>query len=109
MTDVTRNDPGGDMTGVTRDDPGGDAMRRRVAGMVAVASDGEITSEEVLRSGGSFTALGVTSLTTLRLLDAIEEELGVEIDLGGDVDFLDSLDSLVGHILGVLSARPVSG
>ncbi|WP_405140786.1 phosphopantetheine-binding protein [Sphaerisporangium sp. NBC_01403] len=98
-----------DMTDVTRGDSDAAAMRRRVAGMVAVASDGEISVEEVLRSGGSFTALGVTSLTTLRLLDAIEEELGVEIDLGGDVDFLDGLDSLAGHILGVLAARPVSG
>jgi acyl carrier protein len=87
----------------------GAALRRRVADMVAVASDGEITSEEVLRSTGSFTALGVTSLTTLRLLDAIEEELGVEIDLGGDVDFLDSLDSLVNEILDVLSRRRVGG
>ncbi|MEV7964451.1 phosphopantetheine-binding protein [Sphaerisporangium sp. NPDC088356] len=97
------------MTDVTLDDPDGAELRRRVAGMVAVASDGEISSEEVLRSGGSFTALGVTSLTTLRLLDAIEEELGVEIDLGGDVDFLDGLDSLVSHILAALAARPVSG
>ncbi|MFC4531327.1 phosphopantetheine-binding protein [Sphaerisporangium dianthi] len=80
-------------------------LRRRVADMVAVASDGEVDAEEVLQAGVSFTALGVTSLTTLRLIDAVEEEFGVEIDLGGDVGYLDDLDSLVRHILAASPAR----
>ncbi|MGW4640526.1 phosphopantetheine-binding protein [Sphaerisporangium sp. NPDC004334] len=74
-------------------------VRRRVADMVVTASDGDIAAEEVLRPGVSFTAAGVTSLTTLRLIDAIEEEFGVEVELGRDVSFLDGLDSLVAHIL----------
>jgi acyl carrier protein len=83
----------------------GAALRRRLADMVAEASDGEIGAEEVLRAGVSFTALGVTSLTILRLIDAIEEEFGVEMDLGGDVAFLDGLDPLARHILEISAAR----
>ncbi|MFC7384587.1 acyl carrier protein [Sphaerisporangium rhizosphaerae] len=79
-------------------------VRRRVADMVVTASDGEIAAEEVLRPGVSFTAAGVTSLTTLRLIDAIEEEFGVEVELGRDVSFLDGLDSLVAHILDAVSS-----
>ncbi|GII78508.1 hypothetical protein Sru01_34900 [Sphaerisporangium rufum] len=81
--------------------PEGEELRRRVAGLVETSSDGEITAAEVLAGDGSFTALGVTSLTMLRLIDAIEEEFGVEIDLGGDPAFLDGLDPLVRHIIAV--------
>ncbi|MBG0829768.1 acyl carrier protein [Planomonospora sp. ID67723] len=70
-------------------------LRRRLAELVSRASDGDLGVEEIMAAPGSLTALGVTSLTYLRLIDAVEEEFGVELD-GPAV--LDTLDGLTAHI-----------
>ncbi|MFF1838684.1 phosphopantetheine-binding protein [Streptomyces sp. NPDC058231] len=75
-------------------------LRRRVAVLVSRASDGEVTTEEVLDAGGSLTAVGVTSLTLLRLIDAVEDEFGILLDLDGPVTALDDFDALVSHLAG---------
>jgi acyl carrier protein len=70
-------------------------LRERVAALVAEASDGELTAAQVLAADCSLTALGLTSLGYIRLIDAIEEDFGLdlEIDVG-----LDTLDGLVEHL-----------
>ncbi|GGS71607.1 hypothetical protein GCM10010156_33170 [Planobispora rosea] len=70
-------------------------LRRRLAELLSRASDGDLGVEEIMSASGSLTALGVTSLTYLRLIDAVEEEFGVELD-GPAV--LDTLDGLAAHI-----------
>ncbi|GGS10660.1 MULTISPECIES: phosphopantetheine-binding protein [Streptomyces] len=77
------------------------ALRGRVAVLVSRATDGEVTEEELLGAGVSLTALGVTSLALLRLIDAVEEEFGIVLDLDGPFRFLDDLDGLVGHLAGL--------
>lgn len=74
------------------------ALRGRVAELVSGATDGEVTETEILADGGSLTALGVTSLAFLRLIDMVEEEFGIILDLDGPFRFLDDLDRLVDHI-----------
>ncbi|MFF0568384.1 phosphopantetheine-binding protein [Streptomyces sp. NPDC004041] len=74
------------------------ALRSRVAALVSHATDGEVTEGELLGAGASLTALGVTSLALLRLIDAVEEEFGIVLDLDGPFRFLDDLDGLVGHL-----------
>ncbi|MFB8105006.1 MULTISPECIES: phosphopantetheine-binding protein [Streptomyces] len=73
-------------------------LRARVAELVSGATDGEVTETEILEDGGSLTALGVSSLAFLRLIDAVEEEFGIILDLDGPFRFLDDLDGLVDHI-----------
>lgn len=74
------------------------ALRGRVAALVAGATDGEVTEAEILAAGGSLTALGVTSLAFLRLIDTVEDEFGIILDLDGPFRLLDDLDDLVDHI-----------
>ncbi|MFD9500490.1 acyl carrier protein [Streptomyces sp. NPDC060035] len=74
------------------------ALRSRVVALVSEATDGEVTEAEILVPGGSLTALGVTSLAFLRLIDSVEDEWGVCLDLDGPFRFLDDLDALVGHL-----------
>ncbi|GIH93329.1 phosphopantetheine-binding protein [Planobispora siamensis] len=69
----------------------------RIAELVCAASDGRLPAEEVLRSQGSLSALGLTSLGLLRLIDAIEDEFGVVLDLGSGAH-LDSFPLLVGRV-----------
>ncbi|MFI7703966.1 phosphopantetheine-binding protein [Nonomuraea sp. NPDC049480] len=70
-------------------------LRERVAALVAQASDGELTTAEVLAAGCSLTALGLTSLGYIRLIDAIEDEFGFDVEIDGS---LDTLDGLVDHL-----------
>ncbi|ACZ89546.1 acyl carrier protein [Streptosporangium roseum] len=81
------------------EDAGGtSALAARIAGMISTACDGRLTSEEILASGTSLSALGVTSLALLRLIDAVEDEFDVTLDLGGGAPYLDSFPLLVGYV-----------
>ncbi|MGP3918216.1 phosphopantetheine-binding protein [Nonomuraea sp. 10N515B] len=77
-------------------------LRERVAALVAQASDGELTTAEILAADCSLTALGLTSLGYIRLIDAIEDAFGFDVELNGS---LDTLDGLVEH-LSQLADRP---
>lgn len=66
-----------------------------MAAMVAQASGGELTAAGVLAADCSLAALGLTSLGHIRLIDAIEDEFGVDIEFDGH---LDSLDDLVAYV-----------
>jgi acyl carrier protein len=73
-------------------------LATRIAGMISTACDGRPTTEEIIGSDVSLSALGVTSLALLRLIDAVEEEFDVVLDLDGDAAYLDSFPLLVGHV-----------
>jgi acyl carrier protein len=76
-----------------------------LADMVAEASDGEVSAELALTSDHSLSALGLTSLGLIRLIDAIEDTLGVYLDLGADQPSLDRFDTLASHLAGLMAAR----
>ncbi|MBO3750529.1 acyl carrier protein [Streptosporangiaceae bacterium NEAU-GS5] len=75
-----------------------DDLRRTLAGMVAEVSEGEVTAEQVLASPHPLAALGVTSITQIRLIDAVEVAFGIDVDLDGDLRFLDNVDSLADYV-----------
>lgn len=70
--------------------------RLRLAELVSQATSGAVPVADVL-SGGSLRALGLDSLSALRLIDAIDLEFGVEVDIGGALgpDSLDEIARLV--------------
>jgi MbtH protein len=73
------------------------SLRDWLATALEKASDGQLTAAEVLAADTSFVAVGVTSLTMVRLIDVIETELDVIVDMD-DPRVLEDLDSLVDHI-----------
>lgn len=83
----------------------GDALVGRLAELVATVSDGEVTAAEALTSGVPLPALGFTSLSQLRLVDAVEREFGVRVDLGPDG--LAALDDV--HALAAVIGAPDGG
>jgi acyl carrier protein len=85
-------------TGTARKELG--MVRERLAAMVASASDGAVTAEEAMAATVPLSALGITSLAQMRLIDAVENEFEVEIDLAGDgFELLDDLDVLERYII----------
>jgi acyl carrier protein len=76
-----------------------DAIRERLAELVAESSDGEIPAEKALTAGVPLSALGLTSLSRIRLIDAVEAEYDVEIDLDDHGwELLDDLGALAAHL-----------
>ncbi|MFI6813931.1 acyl carrier protein [Nonomuraea sp. NPDC050328] len=74
-------------------------IKERLAELVAEASDHAVTAEEALKSGLPLTALGLTSIGQMRLVDAIEGEFGVEVDLTEQgLELLDDLDRLAAFV-----------
>jgi acyl carrier protein len=80
-------------------------LRGTLARMIADASDGAVTAEQALAGNHSLAALGLTSLALLRLIDAIEDAFGVDLDLGADSSSFDSVGALADHLAGALTAR----
>ncbi|MBB3731473.1 acyl carrier protein [Nonomuraea dietziae] len=74
-------------------------IKERLAELVEESSDGALTAQEALRATVPLTALGLTSVGQMRLIDAIESEFGVEVDLTEDgLELLDDLDLLAGRL-----------
>ncbi|SDG15848.1 Acyl carrier protein [Sinosporangium album] len=74
------------------------SLHEHVAALVAQTSDGAVTPAEAMSASVPLAALGVTSLAQMRLIDALEREFGVEVDLGGDVSYLDSVAALAAFV-----------
>lgn len=84
-----------------------DTARERLAELVSLACDGEVTPQEAA-AAPSLGLLGVGSLAMLRMIDSVESEFGVPLVLD-DVTFLDSIDGLMDHLVAqglVLDAVP---
>ncbi|MFC6081927.1 acyl carrier protein [Sphaerisporangium aureirubrum] len=81
-------------------------LRRDLADMIASASGGEVRADDVLTTGHSLSALGLTSLARIRLIDALEDTYGVDVDLSGDLSSFESVDALATHVADLLAGKP---
>ncbi|WP_330237791.1 phosphopantetheine-binding protein [Streptomyces sp. NBC_00525] len=77
--------------------------RDGVARLVERATDGALTAAELLDSTDSLAALGVGSLSLLRLADSLESEYDVLIDLGDRSLYTDGLDQLTDRVRGLVA------
>ncbi|SCL34837.1 Phosphopantetheine attachment site [Micromonospora nigra] len=78
--------------------------RRHIAELVSQATEGVVGVEDAL-AGESLVVLGVDSLGLLRLVDAIEQTYGVEIDLYGAVG-LDTVDDIAAAVARAAEVDP---
>ncbi|NJP42656.1 phosphopantetheine-binding protein [Actinacidiphila epipremni] len=75
------------------------AIRERLAELVAESSDGAIPAARALAATTPLSDLGLSSLSRMRLVDAVEDEYDVEIDLdGAGWDLVDDLTALATHL-----------
>ncbi|GAA4032379.1 hypothetical protein GCM10022247_66760 [Allokutzneria multivorans] len=75
-------------------------LRDHLTRLVVESSGGAVSRAELDAAGGSLTALGYSSLAYMRLIDAIENELGVYVDPDADPHVLSTVDKLVEHVGG---------
>ncbi|MFE3126585.1 phosphopantetheine-binding protein [Streptomyces hydrogenans] len=76
-----------------------EALRPQVAALVSRSTDGLIGVRELLDSTEPLTALGVSSLSLLRLVDAVEETYGVFVDLGDRTFHTEDLRGLTERLI----------
>lgn len=67
-------------------------VRQRIAELVQRATEGRVPAGQALADGASLSELGLDSLGFLRLVDALELDFGVEVDLAGSGQRLDTVD-----------------
>lgn len=72
-------------------------LRRQLAELIASATDGDVPAEVALRGDAPLSALGMTSLATLRLVDVVEARYGVALD-PADTAVFDGVDALADHL-----------
>ncbi|MBF6194319.1 MULTISPECIES: acyl carrier protein [Nocardia] len=75
-----------------------DSLTSAVADLVATATDGTLDADSAQRSEQTFAEAGMTSLSFLRLVDALEIRYGVEIDLENDLDHLRTVAAIVAYL-----------
>lgn len=74
-------------------------IKQRLAELVAEVSDNAVTAPEALAADVPLTALGLTSIGQMRLVDAIEMEFGVEVELTDEgLALIDDLDRLAAFV-----------
>jgi acyl carrier protein len=75
-----------------------DTLTLAVAELVAAATDGIIAAATAQAAGQTFADAGMTSLSFLRLVDALELRYGVEIDLENDIDAMRTVALIVEYL-----------
>lgn len=73
-------------------------LPQQVAALVHTASDNEISAAQALVDGASLISLGLGSLGFLRLVDAVEQTYGVELDLAEGFVALDQVAWIAEHL-----------
>ena len=69
-----------------------------IAGLVEHASDGLISAAEALDPETDLQEQGLSSLAFLQLVDAIENELGVYVDLEEDIQFMRTVAGITRYV-----------
>lgn len=69
-----------------------------VADLVVTATDGLTDTATARQSARTFADYGMSSLSFLRLIDALEITYGVEIDLETDLDAMRTVASIVDYL-----------
>ena len=70
-------------------------LRADLVRLVVSSGDGAIAESDLVKADGSLRALNFSSLSYMRLIDAIENELGVYVDPEADPERFATIDSLI--------------
>ncbi|MEV7966482.1 hypothetical protein AB0O34_10940 [Sphaerisporangium sp. NPDC088356] len=72
-----------------------DALRARIVRIVLDSVEGELTETELSAAEWSLSNIGYSSLSYIRMIDTVENELGVYLDPEEDGERIASVDDLV--------------
>lgn len=73
-----------------------DELRATLVRLIIEASDGSLSATELAQASGSLRAFNYSSLSYIRLLDSIENELGLYLDPETDDEMFATVDGIAG-------------
>jgi acyl carrier protein len=76
-----------------------DDVRAHLVRLIVESSERNLSVDDLARDSGSLRTLGYSSLSYIRLIDAIENELGVYIDPDADLELFSTVDSILGMVV----------
>lgn len=79
-----------------------DDLRTHLVRIVLASAEGDLTEETLASAGWSLPEVSYSSLAYIRMIDAVENELGVYLDPEEESERFETIDSLVdlvGHHL----------
>ncbi|MEE4496146.1 hypothetical protein [Streptomyces sp. BE230] len=74
-------------------------IRDGVIRLIVSSHEGDISPSDIEAHGGVLEAVNYTSLSYIRLLDAIENEFGTYLDADEGADELGTVDGIVAAVL----------
>jgi len=74
-------------------------LRSTIVRIVLESGEGEITESDLAAADWSLTAVGYTSLSYIRMIDAVENELGVYLDPEAETERFATIDGIIGLVV----------
>lgn len=75
------------------------ALRTKILDLALAAGDGSVTAAELAAANYSLRDVGYTSLSYMRLIDSIENEVGVYLDPEADIEHYETIDSVTALVI----------
>ncbi|MFF0645193.1 hypothetical protein [Streptomyces tendae] len=79
-------------------------IREGVIRLIISSHEGDISVSDIEAQGGVLEAVNYTSLSYIRLLDAIENEFGAYLDADEGAEALGTVDGIVAAVLSELGS-----
>lgn len=75
------------------------SLRKKIVDLTVAASDGALSAGDLAAAGWSLRAVNFSSLSYMRLIDNIENELGVYLDPEADAEHYETIDSITALVV----------
>ncbi|QMU71501.1 hypothetical protein [Streptacidiphilus sp. P02-A3a] len=84
-------------------DPSTDTDLARIRRLVVESAEGGLTEAVLAAAGGSLQAVNYSSLSYIRMIDAIENDFGVYLDPEADIASFATVDGIAGLVAAQLA------
>ncbi|WEV23851.1 phosphopantetheine-binding protein [Streptomyces sp. 71268] len=75
------------------------ALRTKILDLAIAAGDGSVTADELASANYSLREVGYSSLSYMRLIDSIENEVGVYLDPEAATEHYETIDSVTALVV----------
>jgi acyl carrier protein len=75
------------------------SLRTKILDLAITAADGGFSADELASVGYSLRDIGYSSLSYMRLIDSIENEIGVYLDPEIPVEHFETIDAITALVL----------
>lgn len=72
-----------------------DDLRQRIVRIVLASAEGDLSEQDLAAANWSLAQVSYSSLAYIRMIDTVENELGVYLDPEEESDRFETVDSLV--------------